>query len=129
VRLGALIGGLVIIVDLLAQLLIERGASADDVSLIVGADEIANYVLFSLLGILVVRDTGLMYAGVVAGAVGSLLDAIVVAAATVMAPQVTPMAVVEEGFIDNLAIGTVFAGLSGVVYALVQRWSGGRRAR
>jgi hypothetical protein len=129
VRLGVLIGGLVIIVDLLAQLLIERGASADDLALIQWADEIANYILFSLLGILVVRDTGLMYAGVVAGALGSLLDAIVVAAATVMAPQVTPMAVVEEGFIDNLAIGTVFAGLSGVVYALVQRWSGSRRAK
>jgi hypothetical protein len=46
-----------------------------------------------------------------------------------MAPQVTPIAVVEEGFIDNLAIGTVFAGLSGLVYALVQRWSGSRRQR
>jgi hypothetical protein len=36
---------------------------------------------------------------------------------------------IEEYFIKNLAIGTLFAGLSGVVYVLVQRWSGGRRSR
>jgi hypothetical protein len=129
VRLGVLIGGLVIICDLGVQAIIERTASADEIAMWQFLDEIANYVLFSILGILVVRDTGLMYAGAIAGVLGSLLDAVVVAAATIMAPQVTPMEVVEEGFVYNLAIGTVFAGLSGVVYALVQRWSGGRRAR
>ena len=38
-----------------------------------------------------------------------------------------PEVSIEEYFVRNLTIGTLFAGLSGVVYMLVQRWSGGRR--
>src|SRR5579862_450047 len=55
-RLGLLIGGLVIITDLSATAMIERTVSADDVAAIGDIDEILNYVLFSLLGVLVVRD-------------------------------------------------------------------------
>jgi hypothetical protein len=135
-RLGLLIGGLVIIADLGAQAIIQRTLNADDATLVGAIDELANYVLFSLLGILVVRDTGRMYAGLVAGVFASLLDAIVVAAATLMAPQpvgiappATAASVAEEGFIYNLAIGTAFAGASGVVYALVQRVTRGRKSR
>jgi hypothetical protein len=128
-RLGLLIGGLVIITDLSAQAMIQRTLSADDAATIQTVDEIVNYVLFSVLGILIVRDTGIIYAGVVAGVFASLLDAIVVAAAALMAPPVTPVSIVEEGFVYNLAIGTMFAGASGVVYALVQRMSGGRRSK
>jgi hypothetical protein len=128
-RLGALIGGLVIIADLGTQALLQRTFSADDANTLNMVDQIANYVLFSFLGILVVRDTGLSYAGVLAGVFASLLDAIVVAAAALLAPSATPVQAVEEIFLSNLAIGTVFAGVSGLVYSLVQRWSGGRRSR
>jgi hypothetical protein len=128
-RLGVLIGGLVIIADLSTQAYSQRAYNADDVAAIDAIDQIVNYVLFSVLGILVVRDTRLMYAGVLAGVFASLLDAIVVAAASLMAPTATPVSIVQEVFLSNLAIGTVFAGVSGVVYSLVQRWSSGRRAR
>ena len=128
-RWGVLIGGLVIIADLTAQAASQRTASPDDLVAIGTTDDIVNYVLFSLLGILVVRETGLMYLGAIAGVFASLLDAIVVATAASMAPPSGPEITLEEYFIKNLAIGTLFAGLSGVVYVVVQRWSGGRRSR
>jgi hypothetical protein len=128
-RLGLLIGGLVIITDLAATAMIERTVSADDIAAIGDVDEILNYVLFALLGVLVVRDTKIMWAGVVAGIFASLLDAIVVTAASLMVPPAPPPDALATGFVRNLIIGTVFAGLSGVVYALVQRWSGGQRTR
>lgn len=127
-RLGLLIGGLVIITDL-GSLLMTRGATPDDAVTFEIGDQLINYVLFSVLGILVVRESALPYAGVFAGIFASLLDAIVVAAASIMAPTATPAPVVEEVFINNLVIGTVFAGVSGFVYSFIQRWSGGRRGR
>ena len=129
-RLGLLIGGLIIIADLAAQAMIQRTPSADDAAAIEQVDEFVNYVLFSLLGILIARDTALIYAGAVAGFFAAILDNIVVTAAALLAPQPTPMDAIEFGFIRNLVIGTLFAGLSGVVYMLAQRWSaGGRRPR
>jgi hypothetical protein len=128
-RWGVLIGGLVIIADLTAQAVSQRTISPDDLVAIGTTDDIVNYVLFSILGILVVRETGLIYLGAIAGVFASLLDAIVVATASSMAPPSGPEVTIEEYFIKNLAIGTLFAGLSGVVYVLVQRWSGGRRSR
>jgi hypothetical protein len=129
-RLGLLLGGLIIIADLSAQALIQRTPSAEDAAAIAEVDDIVNFVLFSLLGVLVVRDTGLMFAGVLAGLFAAILDDIVVTAAALLAPQPTPLDVIEFGFARNLIIGTIFAGLSGVVYAVVQRWSaGGRRPR
>ncbi len=102
-RWGVLIGGLVIIADLTAQAVSQRTVSQDDLLAIGTTDDIVNYVLFSILGILVT--------------------------ATSMAPPSGPEVTIEEYFIKNLAIGTLFAGLSGVVYVVVQRWSGGRRSR
>ena len=122
-------GGLVIIVDLASQVASQRTLIVDDLDAIWAADEIINFVLFSILGILVVRDSGLIYLGAIAGVFASLLDAIVVAAATSMAPPAGPAAPIEEVFLFNLAIGTVFAGIGGVVFAMLQRWSGGRRQK
>ena len=118
-----------IITDLAALAMSERTVSADDLATIGAVDEILNYVLFALLGVLVVRETSVMLSGVVAGFFASLLDAIVVSAASLMVPPTPPPDALLLGFGRNLVIGTVFAGLSGVVYALVQRWSGGRRSR
>jgi hypothetical protein len=127
--LGLLIGGLVIITDLAATAMIQRAASADDIAAIADVDEILNYVLFALLGVLVVRETNIMFAGAVAGLFASLIDAIVVTAASLMVPPVPAPDMLLIGFGRNLLVGTVFAGLSGLVYALVQRWSGGQRSR
>jgi hypothetical protein len=128
-RLGLLFGGLVIIVDLGFTALMQRSLSADDVQAWETLDEIMNYVLFSVLGVLVVRETNIIFAGAVAGFMAGLLDALVVSAASLMVPPQPTLDVLEVGFARNLIIGTVFAGLSGLVYALVQRWSSGQRPR
>jgi hypothetical protein len=128
VRWGAMFGGLVIIVDLASRALMQRSLSPDDQALVATMDDVANYLLFSVLGIIVVRDTGIMYLGAIAGIAAALLDATVVAAATLMAPPAGQAPAVEDVFITNIVIGTLFAGVSGVVYQLVQNWSGGRRS-
>jgi hypothetical protein len=128
-RLGVLMGGLVIIVDLAFTALMQRSLSADDVAAFVQVDLFLNLVLFSILGVLVVRETNVIFAGAVAGLFAGLLDAIVVTAASLMVPPPPPLEALEEQFAQNLILGTLFAGLSGLVFALVQRWSGGRRSR
>ncbi|HEY2593192.1 MAG TPA: hypothetical protein VGK33_04760, partial [Chloroflexota bacterium] len=105
VRLGLLIGGLVIITDLAATALIQRTVTPDDIAAIADVDEILNYVLFALLGVLVVRDTGIIFAGAVAGIFASLLDAIVVTAASLMVPPTPPPDALAIGFARNLIIG------------------------
>jgi hypothetical protein len=127
--LGLLIGGLVIIADLGAQAVSQHTVSPDDLNAIGTADDLINFVLFAILGILVVRDGGLIYLGAVAGVFASLLDAIVVSAAASMAPQAGPELAIEDYLVRNIAIGILFAGVSGVVYGLIQRWSGGRNRR
>ena len=128
-RWAVLLGGLVIIADLAAMAAFQRTISPDDRAAIQTLDDLANYALFSILGVTVVRETGLMYVGVIAGACAALLDATVVAAARIMAPIAGMTAPIEDVFITNLVIGAVFAGVRGVVYMLVRRWSGGRRTR
>jgi hypothetical protein len=128
-RLGLLIGGIVIILDLLFMLLMERSLNADDAAAFVEVDLFLNVMLFALLGVLIVRDTTLMLAGFVAGFLAGLLDAIVVTAASVMVPPPPTLDALEFQFAQNVLIGMAVAGLSGVVFALVQRWSGGQRSR
>jgi hypothetical protein len=128
-RLGALFGGLVIIVDLGFTALMQRSLSADDVQAWETLDEILNYVLFSVLGVVVVRETNIIFAGAVAGLLAGLLDAIVVTAASMMVPPLPTPELLAIGVARNLITGLVFGGLSGVVYALVQRWSSGQPRR
>jgi hypothetical protein len=130
-RLGLLIGGLVIILDLLFMLLMERSGSvnAEDAAAFVQIDLFLNVMLFALLGVLVVRDTTLMLAGFVAGFFAGLLDAIVVTAASVMVPPPPTADALWGQFAQNVLVGMAVAGLSGLVFALVQRWSGGQRSR
>jgi hypothetical protein len=122
-------GGLVILVDLLFMLLMERSLNADDVAGFAQIDLFVNLVLFSILGVLVVRQCHVMFAGAVAGLLAGLLDAIVVSAATLMVPPTPSMDVLEFQFAQNVVVGMLFAGLSGVTFALVQRWSSGQRRR
>jgi hypothetical protein len=129
VRWAVLFGGLVIIADLAARAIVQRTLSTEDQALVGTLDDIANYVLFAVLGIVVVRDTAVIYLGAVAGVCAALLDATVVAAAAVMAPMPNTTSPIEEVFVSNLVIGTLFAGVAGVVYALVQNMSSGRRPK
>jgi len=128
-RLALLMGGLVIILDLFFMLLTQHSASADDIATFDLMDLFLNVVLFSVLGVLVVRQTGLMLAGAVAGLFAGLLDAIVITAAFLMVPPPQTFDMLEGRFVQNLVVGTLVAGLSGLVFALGQRWSGGQRRR
>jgi uncharacterized membrane protein len=128
VRLGLLIAGLAIIADLTTTAFKQRTFSADDVAALETIQNLVSIVLFSLLGVLVARQTGLMLSGVVAGVFAALLDAIVVSAAELMAPPATPIATIEEMFVWSVVLETLFAGLGAVVYLFAQR-SGGRRSR
>src|SRR5438552_1436695 len=76
VRWSVLLGGLVIIADLAAMAAVQRSLSPDDQSSIWIVDTVANFALFSILWIVVVRDTRLFYAGAIAGLLASLLDGI-----------------------------------------------------
>jgi len=129
VRWGLLMGGLVIIADLATLAMIQRTVSPDDQAAIAEADELINWVLFSILGILAVRESRLWYAGIIAGVIAAIVDTIVVSAAQLMAPIAGLQVSVQEVLVRNLIIGLAFAGVSGVVYALVQRSSGGQRPR
>jgi hypothetical protein len=124
-----LLGGLVIIADLAAMAAFQRSVSPDDLGAIQTMDDLANYALFSILGVVVVRETGLFYSGIIAGLLASVLDGTVVAAARLMAPIAGVTAPVGDVFLTNLIIGVVFAGASGLMYVLVRRWSGGPRPR
>src|SRR3954470_15653808 len=81
-----LIGGLVIIVDLGTQALMQRNPGQDALDPLDAANTVANIVLFSVLGAVVARQTGRFSLSALAGLLASLLDAAVVIAATLMAP-------------------------------------------
>ena len=67
------IGGLVIIVDLATQRVMQRTATPDDPAAR-RRRQIINFVLFLMLGVVVVRETGLFYLGALAGVFASVLD-------------------------------------------------------
>ena len=129
VRLGLLFGGLVIVADLFFMLLMERSLNGDDASSLLQIDLFLNLVLFSILGVLVVRQARVMFAGAIAGLLAGLLDAVVISAALLMVPPMPSLDALEFQFAQNVVMGTLFAGLSGVVFALAQRWSSGQRRR
>jgi hypothetical protein len=128
-RWGLLFGGLVIIVDLSAQVLTQRTVSPEDRLAIDTVDELANYLLFAVLGVIVVRESGVIYLGAIAGAFAALLDALVVSAAAALAPPAGQTITVAEYITRNLTIGVVLAGVSGAMYLVFRRWSSGRRSR
>jgi hypothetical protein len=130
-RFGVLVGGLVIISDLGAQALSQRALSPEDISGFLTANQIVDWILYSVLGIAVARETGLTYAGVLAGLLAAVLDAVVVAAAGAMAPPIpgVPSGSMQDLFVTNVVEGTLFTAVSCFVYVLIQRWSAGQRRR
>jgi hypothetical protein len=130
-RWGVLSGGLVI-VDLSTQAIRQPLSSPDDRSSLAFADHVLNYVLFSIVGILVVRDTRALYLCALAGLLAAFLDGVVVTAAAMMTPSADPpltMELLVAYFAENLGSGAAFAAVSGYIYVFMQRFSGGRRLR
>lgn len=119
-RWSVLIGGLVIIADLIEKLMQQRLTDATAVDELYVTDLFVNVILFSVLGAVVVRETGRFYLGAAAGVIASLLDAVVVVAASSLAPGPGDPLPVQQYFLQNVAIGTLSAGLSGIVSSLVR---------
>jgi hypothetical protein len=128
VRWGLLIGGLVIIADLGTLAMMQRTFSPDDRAAIFQADVLLNWVLFSILGIVVVRETRLFYAGLLAGLLGAAVDTAVVFAAQSMA-AIGGTESIADFVLQSVLINTGFAGVSGIAYWLLQRSTGGTRSR
>lgn len=125
-RSVGLIGGLVIIVDLATHAILQRVTGEDVLVEIGAANQIANVVLFSILGAVVARRTGMFYLSALAGLLASLLDGAVVLAAASLAPLPGNPAPVDQYLLQNLAYGVIPATVSGFVSTLVERASGPR---
>ena len=125
-RSVGLIGGLVIIVDLGTHAILQR-VTGEEVLVEIGAgNQIANVVLFSILGAVVARRTGMFYLSALAGLLASLIDGAVVLAAASLAPLPGNPAPVDQYLLQNLAYGVIPATVSGFVSTLVERASGPR---
>jgi len=121
-----LIGGLVIIADLATLALSQRTTAQDGVGQFDAANLIVNVVLFSMLGAIVARQTGLFYLSALAGLLAALIDAAVVIAAWTAAPRAGGNPPLDEYLLQNVAFGVIPAAVSGFVSSLVDRVSGPR---
>ena len=121
-----LLGGLVIIVDLGTHAIIQRVVGTDVLGELNNANLVLNVVLFSILGAVVARQTGMFYLGALAGLLAALLDGVVVATAASMAPPPGEQAPVDAYLLTNMLIGTIPAAVSALVSNLVERLFGPR---
>ncbi|MBV9173477.1 MAG: hypothetical protein JOZ81_25725 [Chloroflexi bacterium] len=123
VRWGVLVGGLIIITDLATRAFDQRVNNPDIQFWIDIFDWVINIVLFSFLGAIVLRETRMVYLGALAGMLAGLLDGLIVAATVSMAPM-TGDAPPEDNILRNVAVGTLFAAVSALIYRLLLRWRG-----
>jgi hypothetical protein len=122
-----LLGGLIIIVDLGTHAILQRIVDTPEALAEMGnANTIANVVLFSILGAVVARQTGLFYLGALAGLLAALLDGVVVATAASMAPPPGEQAPVDVYLLYNILIGTIPAAVAALVSRLAERMFGPR---
>ncbi len=130
-RSAVLIGGLIIIADLATQLFMQRSSGPESVEELNAANTVINVVLFSVLGAMVARQTGLFYLSGIAGLLASLLDAAVVILAWTMAPLPGGNPPIGDYLLSNVLLGIIPAAISGVVSNLVERTtsSGGPRSK
>jgi hypothetical protein len=130
-RWGALVGGLVIIVDLGTKAMEQRlGTGAEVRSILDPLDLILNAILFSIAGASVLRETRSIRLAALTGLLAGLLDGLVVAAADALAPP-EPGATALQGdavasvVVQNVLIGVVLAAASAWFTRLGQRRRGG----
>lgn len=120
-RWGLLIGGLVIIADLATLAMVQRSFSQDDQVAIFQTDVMANWVLFSILGVVVVRETRVFYAGILAGIFAALVDTAVVYVAQTMADMGGPSINLVDVVLQSIVVNVGFAAVSGIAYYMIQR--------
>jgi hypothetical protein len=128
-RWGSLIGGLIIIVDLAAKALQQRLAPGSDVvQSLEPVDLMLNAILLSIAGAAVMRETHSVRMSALAGLIAGLLDALVLAAADVLAPTPGAPMSVSDALIGNISLnvitGVVLAAAAGWFTRLSQRRSG-----
>ena len=128
-----LLGGLVIVADLGTQVIEQRLTDPEAINSLIVADFVVNIVLFTMLGAIIARESGLTLLGTLvaagAGMLASLIDGIVVATAASIAPREGAALPVRDYLVENTTIGTVAAGLSAVVITFIDRTFGGTRGR
>jgi hypothetical protein len=125
-----LIGGLVVIADLGTQVIEQRLTDPEAINSLIVADFVINIVLFTMMGAIIARESGLTLLGIVAaciaGLIASLVDGVVVAMAASFAPPRADPLPVQQYLLENVAIGTLATGLSAVVITLIDRTLGPR---
>lgn len=126
VRMSVLIGGLVIIADLGTLALLQRTTGPEAIDQLALADRVANIVLFSILGSVIARQTGVFYLATLGGLLASLLDGVVFYAAATMALPSGGVGPLDQYLLFNMALGTVSASVSGLVSSVIERMSGPR---
>jgi hypothetical protein len=130
-RWGLLIGGLVIIADLATLAMVQRSFSQDDQLAIFQTDLMANWVLFTILGVVVVRETKVFYAGILAGIFAAIVDTAVVYVAQTMANMGGPPINLVDVVLQSVLVNVGFAAVSGLAYYWIQQRSAsnGKRPR
>src|SRR4051812_34901486 len=126
VRWGTLMGGLVIIVDLATQAMQQRSPTPESINDLAIANQVLNVVMFSVLGAIVARQTGLFVLSALAAVIAAVIDGIVVAAAASLAPTPGGTLPFGEYMLLNLTLSTIPATVSGFVATLVERMAGPR---
>jgi hypothetical protein len=123
-RWSFLMGGLVIIVDLLALLVQQRTTpDATGAEPILAVDQILNAVLFWIAGAAVFRETGRVWFGALAGLLAAVLDTVVVTTAQLMTAG--PGAPIDQTAVlvqvaENLALGLGLA-VAGAWFARINQ--------
>jgi hypothetical protein len=125
-----LIGGLIVIADLGTQVIEQRLTDAEAINSLVVADFVINIVLFTMLGAIIARESGLTLLGIVAaalaGMLAALVDGIVVATAASIAPARAEPLPMPQYLLENVAIGTLATALSAIVITVIDRGLGQR---
>jgi hypothetical protein len=123
-RWAVLFGGLAIIADLGILAIQQRSSGEDVANALFTIDTIISLVLFSITGAIVVRETGHVYLGALAGLLAGLLDGLVVAAAQSLAPLPGDQTPLEWLVLQNVIEGAVLAALSAWLAVLARRRAG-----
>ncbi len=124
-------GSLIIIVDLATRALQQRiGEGAEMAAVLDAVDNVLNAIFFSVAGAAVLRETGLVRLGALAGLIAGTLDGAVVGAAIAIArPPDIPAEIGADALwlaalIQNAILGTILGAGAAWFSSLARRRSG-----